>query len=139
MVIQTINDALVQRRVISEPLPLLPFSDWFKKLEQRSKGADEEVMNVIVSPVCNAAMHGPCEFIRLTLRTQPAVKILEFLREMAAADEDIRQSGRTDVEAGGLVALSTVKARAACSSLRDTAPISGEDAHRWVDYWMGYF
>lgn len=59
---------------------------------------------------------------------------------MAAADEAMRQSGRTDVE-GGMASLATTKAQAASATMGAVQPIDAEDAQLWVDYWVskGFF
>ncbi|KAF7968546.1 hypothetical protein HWV62_30169 [Athelia sp. TMB] len=90
------NDALVRSRTIPSPLSLIPFSEWFEKIEQCARGADKAEMTNI-----------------------PALRMLEFFRGMAIADGIVRQSGRTDVEAGGLASLSILKSQAASRSLRE--------------------
>lgn len=71
---------------------------------------------------------------------QPALKLLELFRGMAAADAAMRASGRTDLE-GGMAALATSKAQAASRTMAAVQPLGAEDAQRWVDYWIsqGFF
>ncbi|KZP04184.1 hypothetical protein FIBSPDRAFT_767849, partial [Athelia psychrophila] len=98
-------------------LPLVPFKEWFERLERRSKGADADEMAKI-----------------------PAIKLLEFFRGMSAADEAMRKSGRTDHE-GGMASLSTSKSQSASKTMAEVQPIGVDDSQRWVDYWIskGFF
>ncbi|KAG2050383.1 putative aminoadipate reductase [Suillus hirtellus] len=45
---QPIADALVERKVTSYPLPLVPFAEWLEKLESSAKDLSEETMERIV-------------------------------------------------------------------------------------------
>ncbi|KZP21530.1 hypothetical protein FIBSPDRAFT_1044071 [Athelia psychrophila] len=116
-VITSVANALYRAGVADHHLPLVPFKEWFARLEQRSKGADADEMAKI-----------------------PAIKLLEFFRGMSAADEAMRTSGRTDRE-GGMASLSTSKSQAASKSMAEVQPVGVEDAQRWVDYWTskGFF
>ncbi|KZP21519.1 acetyl-CoA synthetase-like protein [Athelia psychrophila] len=116
-VITSVANALHRAGVADHHLPLVPFKEWFARLEQRSKGADADEMAKI-----------------------PAIKLLEFFRGMSAADEAMRTSGRTDRE-GGMASLSTSKSQAASKSMAEVQPVGVEDAQRWVDYWTskGFF
>ena len=48
-IIQSVADALHRAGVVQENVPLIPFGEWFERLEQRSKGADADEMANIVS------------------------------------------------------------------------------------------
>lgn len=48
-VMRGVSDALLAAKVTSKTLPLLPFGEWFKALEERAKAADEHDMSSIVS------------------------------------------------------------------------------------------
>ncbi|KAF7980198.1 hypothetical protein HWV62_39287 [Athelia sp. TMB] len=112
-IVQSISDALQHEGVIEEPLPLVPFTEWFDRLEQRSKGADEQEMSRV-----------------------PAIKLLEWFRGLSSADALLRQSDCKNIEAGGLVTLSTTKSQMAGSTMAMVRAIGAEDASRWVTYWL---
>ncbi|KZP22007.1 NAD(P)-binding protein [Athelia psychrophila] len=116
-VITSVASAMQRAGLTRRRLPLVPFKEWFARLEQRSKGAYAGEMADI-----------------------PALKLLEFFRGMAAADVVMRTSGRTDLE-GGMASLATSKAQAASQTIAEVQPIGAEDAQRWVDYWIskGFF
>jgi hypothetical protein len=44
-----VADAIFERKITSNPLPLVPFSEWLEKLESSAKVASEESINRIVS------------------------------------------------------------------------------------------
>lgn len=66
---------------------------------------------------------------------QPAIKLQAFFASQAASDKVAREGGLKDREAAGLASLSTTKAQAASSTLRDLPPVDCEDVGRWVAYW----
>ncbi|KZP17473.1 putative aminoadipate reductase [Athelia psychrophila] len=116
-IITSVANALHRARVADHCLPLVPFKEWFERLERRSKGADADEMEKI-----------------------PAIKLLEFFRGISAADEAMRKSGRTDHE-GGMASLSTSKSQSASKTMAEVQPIGVDDSQRWVDYWIskGFF
>ncbi|KZP16286.1 putative aminoadipate reductase [Athelia psychrophila] len=116
-VITSVASAMQRAGITRRRLPLVPFSEWFERLEQRSKNADANEIAKI-----------------------PAIKLLEFFRGMAAADEVMRKYGRTDLEAG-VASLSTFKSQAASQTMAEVQPMGVEDSQRWVDYWIskGFF
>ncbi|KAG1835183.1 putative aminoadipate reductase [Suillus variegatus] len=116
--IQPIADALVERKVTSHPLPLVPFSEWFERLESSAKDLNEETMKRI-----------------------PAIKLLSFFRAMAHSDTAIRASGKMDSEAGGLNLFATAVAERVSPTMKELKPLSSADAAQWLDYWiaMGMF
>ncbi|EGO20261.1 hypothetical protein SERLADRAFT_477663 [Serpula lacrymans var. lacrymans S7.9] len=83
-----VGEALVRKNLITAPLPLVPFYEWFAKVEEiAAKASGEE------------------------LKTIPAVKLLEFMRSLASADKSIRELGSEDAEAAGFTKFSTTKAQ----------------------------
>ena len=133
-VTQSVIDALHHAGVVQESVPLIPFSEWFERLEQRSKGADaDEIADIVSWMLAQAHMLAHAPF-------QPAIKLLDFFRGMASVDEGVRQSGHTDVEVGSAT-LSTAKSQAASKAMAEVEPIRGEDAQLWANYWIskGFF
>ncbi|KZP28667.1 putative aminoadipate reductase [Athelia psychrophila] len=116
-IITSVANALHRAGVAEHCLPLIPFKEWFERLEQRSKGANADEMAKI-----------------------PAIKLMEFFRGMSIADEAMRQSGQTDRE-GGMSSLSTSKSQASSKTMAKVQPIGVEDAQHWVHYWIskGFF
>jgi thioester reductase-like protein len=117
-VMRDVSDALLAAKVTSEFLPLLPFGEWFEALEGRAKAADLHDLNSI-----------------------PAIKLLDFFRMLSSADAVVRESGRKDMQVGGLAAFSTDKSQAASPTINDLPLVSADDAQRWVGYWSakGFF
>jgi len=91
-------------------LPLVPFSDWFGKLESCSTDEMERI---------------------------PGLKLLSFFRKMRNANDGLRIVGSevAYIEAGGLAILSTDKIQRVSKTVREISPLSAEDANRWVRYW----
>ncbi|KAF7968306.1 hypothetical protein HWV62_2396 [Athelia sp. TMB] len=112
-ILKYLSDALYHTGVTSHALPLVPFLEWFGRLEQRSKDADEQSMTDI-----------------------PAIKILEFFRGSSSADAAIRQTNDSNLEAAGLTTLSTIKCQGASNAMKEAPAIDAEDAERWVRYWI---
>ncbi|KAG2145394.1 male sterility protein-domain-containing protein [Suillus bovinus] len=112
MLIQSIADALFERKITSYPLPLVPFSEWFEKLESSAKGLSKE-----------------------TLKRIPAIKLLNFLRFMARSDIAIRASGEMSCEAAGMISLTTAVAERISPTMKELKSLSSADAAQWVDYW----
>ncbi|KAG2117013.1 putative aminoadipate reductase [Suillus discolor] len=115
---QPIADALVERKVTSYPLPLVPFSEWLEKLELSAKDLSEETMERI-----------------------PAIKLLNFMRSMARSDIAIRASGEMGSEVGGMTLFTTAVAERVSPTMKELKSLSSADAAQWVDYWeaMGMF
>ncbi|KAG1790286.1 putative aminoadipate reductase [Suillus plorans] len=115
---QPIADALVERKVTSYPLPLVPFSEWLEKLESSAKDLSQENMERI-----------------------PAIKLLNFMRSMTQSDIAIRASGKIGSEAGGMTLFTTVVAERVSPTMKELKSLSSADAAQWVDYWeaMGMF
>ncbi|KAF9000290.1 putative nonribosomal peptide synthetase [Cyathus striatus] len=84
--------------VEKDSLVTLPFHDWISLVESRAKNANDD-----------------------DLRKIPAIKLIDFYRGMAEADDRIRISGHISAESGGLATLATEKAQiysATLSSIR---------------------
>ncbi|TFK33802.1 acetyl-CoA synthetase-like protein [Crucibulum laeve] len=99
-------------------IPFIPFREWFANLENHARNASQEDLKHI-----------------------PAIKLLDFFRNMAKAEDDILKEGRIDSESGGLAILRTNKMQSISSTLEELLPICAEDAQRWVAYWksVGFF
>lgn len=133
-IIESIADALHRTGITQDVVPLVPFSEWLGRLEQRSQGADAVDMANIVS-VMTLYVHSVTNEL-----FQPAIKLLDFFRGMVTMDEGVRQSGRTDMEVG-LATLSTIKSQAASKAMAEVQSIGKDDAQLWVKYWAskGFF
>jgi len=95
-------------------LPLVPFKQWFDKLEGLAAGASSEDM------------------VRI-----PGLKLLDFYRGMALGDETMRAAGK-DAEAKEAFCqamLSTKKIQRKSATMKNVGPMGTEDVQRWVQYW----
>ncbi|KAG6831500.1 putative NRPS-like protein biosynthetic cluster [Tephrocybe sp. NHM501043] len=93
-------------------LRVVPFPKWLSLLEERSKKAANEDINAI-----------------------PAIKLLEFFRAIAKADQEINKAGRNEVESGGLAKFATLKAQSVSRTMKELQSIAFRDVSRWVNYW----
>ncbi|KZP08006.1 hypothetical protein FIBSPDRAFT_939222 [Athelia psychrophila] len=59
-----------------------------------------------------------------------------WFRGFSSADILIRQSGRKDVEAGGMSTLSTTQSQIVPTAIGTVHAIGAEDAKSWVNYWI---
>lgn len=66
---------------------------------------------------------------------QPAVKLLDFFRQLSAGDLKVTLDGLLDSEAGGLTNFSTCKTQDISKTMRELKPLVSEDVERWVKYW----
>lgn len=96
----------------SHSLDILPVSEWTSRLEQQP-------------------MNGK------TLDDFPALKILEYVRGMAAGDVLAAKAEKAQqpVEAGGLPVFSTARMQRYSATLRDLGAIDVVHARAWVSYW----
>lgn len=95
----------------NRPLPLVPFSEWLKKLET----------------------YGPEDMKRI-----PALKLLLFYRSLAAGDSTLQaleEGEAAEREALGSVKIATDKMQALSPTLRDMPPLTSAEPSRWVAYW----
>lgn len=92
-------------------LPLISWSDWFKKLEACST---EDMQRI------------------------PGLKLLSFFRSLAAGDSTLRELPEAEAmerEALGLVKLATDKLRILSPTTNDMPTLSKEDPALWISYW----
>nr|F8P9P5.2 RecName: Full=Adenylate-forming reductase Nps11; AltName: Full=Benzoic acid reductase; AltName: Full=Nonribosomal peptide synthase-like enzyme 11; Short=NRPS-like [Serpula lacrymans var. lacrymans S7.9]ANX99775.1 benzoic acid reductase [Serpula lacrymans] len=108
---QSIGDALVHNNLLTKPLPIVAFEEWFSRLEQKAIGASAD-----------------------DFKEMPALKLLPFMRMIAQSDKSIRKV-TSDGEAGGFVVFSTTKAQQLSRTMRELAPITAEDVALWMKYW----
>jgi len=102
------NDAL------GGELELLPFEDWFRKLEARSANANEHDLHDV-----------------------PAIKLLRFFRRVGDASNAVSSSAYLEgsVDAGGQPHFNNDKAQEISKTLRDAKPTSAADVKLWIDSW----
>ncbi|KAF5393844.1 hypothetical protein D9757_000419 [Collybiopsis confluens] len=113
-VVQSIRTVLIQEKNLpSDALPLVPFHDWLVNVEQRARESAEAATQNI-----------------------PAIKLVEFLREQANADDALRQSNQQGTESVGLTTLSTVNVRRLSPRTRDIKSLNNSLIEKWVRYWI---
>ncbi|KAF9527250.1 putative aminoadipate reductase [Crepidotus variabilis] len=110
-VIEGINDALVNERVLDKKLPIMEFQKWFSRLEGKSGMNDTQVQDL------------------------PATKLLNFFRPTAEADSLLRQQPQTTSEAGALTDFSTQKVQTISRAIQILPSLQSKDATAWVKYW----
>ncbi|KAF8816011.1 putative aminoadipate reductase [Phlegmacium glaucopus] len=108
-VIKLIGDALVAQKKLESPLAFVSFQKWFSILEAHAQSANE---------------------LRI-----PAVKLLDFFRQMSVGDLQVTSDGRLNAEAGGLTNFSTSKTQDISKAMRDLKPLVSKDIEQWVKYW----
>ncbi|KAI5990800.1 putative aminoadipate reductase [Pisolithus marmoratus] len=105
-IMRPISDALFEKNITRERLPLLRSSEWFHRLEKQAVSASEEKM-----------------------RQVPAIKLLDYLRtfdqQSSGEDSNVLQ-----------VTFATDTAERVSKTMKALPPISRADATRWVDYWV---
>lgn len=114
-IVQGAADALMPLTNNSR-LPLVPWSEWFAKLESCNQDASARI---------------------------PGLKLLPFYRALAAGDAHIRslvdnsrgEDMTSQREALGFVMLATQKMQAVSPTLRNLAAIDEDHPNRWIDYW----
>ncbi|KAF8878948.1 putative aminoadipate reductase [Infundibulicybe gibba] len=112
-IITAIGHALRRRQLANESFPIIPFQQWFGRLEERARTATD----------------GDLELI-------PAIKLLDFFRGVASFDSTLgTQNGQETMESGGVTRFKTDRAEATSVTMRTLPSIGDEDAGRWVDYW----
>ena len=135
---QSIRDTLYQRHLTSSPLPLIPFSEWVTRLDVCAVDSSEANIRRVVSFSIDD------DGARSTI-WQPGIKLLNFMRSLGEADEEIRrQVAASDpmdqsletVEAVGFTSCATEVALRVSETMRTLEPLSAVDAARWVDYWV---
>lgn len=101
-----ISDALFEKNITKERLPLVHSSEWIRRLEKQAIGADEERIQQV-----------------------PAIKLLDYLRKF-----DRPSSGEESGVLA--IMFATDKAERVSKTMGALSPISKSDAMRWVDYWV---
>ncbi|KAJ3517676.1 hypothetical protein NLJ89_g350 [Agrocybe chaxingu] len=97
------------------PLPLIPFHEWVKKVEEKAK-----------SPVAD-------DFEKI-----PGIKLLSFYRKLAEADQISGQNrGSHCMESVGMGDFSTSCIQNVSETMRMVPPIAEADIQRWIAYWKG--
>ncbi|KAI6017888.1 hypothetical protein EDC04DRAFT_2607953 [Pisolithus marmoratus] len=110
-VMKPISDALFEKNITRERLPLLHSSEWFHRLEKQAISANEG-----------------------KIRQVPAIKLLDYLRKF-----DQQSPGKdTSIPA---VTFATDIAERVSKTMKVLPPVSKSDATQWVDYWVsvGWF
>ncbi|KAF8552810.1 hypothetical protein OG21DRAFT_1511059 [Imleria badia] len=90
---------------------MVSFVDWVVQLERRADSATPEHLANI-----------------------PAIKLLEFFRDMARHSEELGQA-ETQVGEAGMVDFSTSKAQRVSKTVARMQAVGDVDAHVWVSYW----
>jgi len=98
MIFKLVDDALVLQKNHT-PFTFISFQKWFSVLEVHAKAANQENENE---------------------QRIPAVKLLDFFRQMSAGDLKAASDGRLDTEAGGLTRFSTCKTQNISKTMRDS-------------------
>ncbi|CAA7263093.1 unnamed protein product [Cyclocybe aegerita] len=97
------------------PLPLIPFYEWFKKVEERAK-----------NPAAN-------DFEKI-----PGIKLLSFYCKLAKADQILgKKPGNHCMESAGMGDFSTSCIQNVSETMRMVPPIAEVDIQRWIAYWKG--
>ena len=101
-------------------LPTVPFAEWFKLLEERAAGAGAPELEKVVRALtcCSRSRH-----VLIARVGQPALKILDFYRDVAAAG------------ANGEGVFDTAQAVQTSPTLAALPPLGEEHVKAWVGYW----
>ncbi|KAG6827401.1 putative NRPS-like protein biosynthetic cluster [Tricholoma furcatifolium] len=111
-VISFIQSAIEQDR--GRHLTIVPFREWLVAIEAHAGQATEK-----------------------TVADIPSIKLLDFFRSVARANDEITSCDSPRREAGGLPTFSIEGMLRECrNTMRDLQPISREDALLWVRYWQ---
>ncbi|RDB20302.1 Non-canonical non-ribosomal peptide synthetase FUB8 [Hypsizygus marmoreus] len=107
-----VNMKTAVKDVLNKDLGVVSFHDWFASLEGRAANATAQDMASL-----------------------PAIKLLQFFRGLAQAnDEDVKLETKGE-ETGGLPTFSTDKMREISATIRDIDQLKADDARAWVGYW----
>ncbi|GLB33171.1 putative acetyl-CoA synthetase-like protein [Lyophyllum shimeji] len=98
--------------VLGRDLKLVSFAEWLSAVEAHGQKAAVE-----------------------TFDTMPAIKLLDFFRSFAQAEDTTKNCDMTRVEAGGLATFSTEKMQRISDLISQLPQIGREDARLWVNYW----
>ncbi|KAF8550124.1 hypothetical protein OG21DRAFT_1420184, partial [Imleria badia] len=112
-IMSSIRDAVLERKsasLTSDDVTMVSFVDWVVQLEKRAYSATpEDLVNI------------------------PAIKLLDFFREMAR-HEELTQA-ETQVGEVGMVDFSTSNSQRVSKTVAHMQPVGDVDAHAWVNYW----
>lgn len=97
--------------VLGRDLELVSLADWFSAIEVHASKATAD-----------------------TFAAVPAVKLLDFFREITRANDTIVDSDKK-VEIGGVATFSTEKMLQMSDVMSHLPQIGREDVRRWVQYW----
>jgi len=97
--------AIVEHKVTSVSLRLVPFLVWLEKLEPSAKDAKDE-----------------------NIKRIPAIKLLNFMRSMTRSDITIRASCEMPSEAGGFTPFATDVVQCVSPTVKELEPLPSADA-----------
>ena len=103
------------KKVLKGDLPIVPFKDWFAKLEELANKPDVSAQDVVsrLSPTLYSTVSD--------VFRQPGVKLLEFYRGVSSGH--------------GLGSFATGKMEEVSETLREVKPLGQHDSDAWVQYW----
>ncbi|KAJ4490659.1 acetyl-CoA synthetase-like protein [Lentinula aciculospora] len=113
-VFKNIRAALIEEKHLSlDALPLVPYREWVDAVEKYASNPTEtDTQNI------------------------PAVKLLEFYRQQAGADDTLRQSDQSIRESVGLTHMSTRNVERLSENMRTLKPLDATLIQEWVKYWV---
>ncbi|KAF8840152.1 acetyl-CoA synthetase-like protein [Paxillus ammoniavirescens] len=113
-VMSSVRDVILeQTSVRSGELSMVPFKDWFSRLEKKSEGASPEDLVDI-----------------------PAIKLLEFFRSTSFKDEWSRTQTAGNMEVGGISSFSVAKSGLVSKTIAQMRPVGEVEARSWIRYWI---
>ncbi|KAJ3918426.1 acetyl-CoA synthetase-like protein [Lentinula edodes] len=111
MILNVQMAVIKSKQLKADALPVVPFHTWFEALQA-----------VVDTPGIETEA--------------PAVKIIDFLRDMARADERIGLHQSEHMEAVGLAPLVTTNIQRISPKIATLSPLGKYDAELWVRYWV---
>ncbi|KXN81584.1 L-aminoadipate-semialdehyde dehydrogenase large subunit [Leucoagaricus sp. SymC.cos] len=117
-VIEAIQGALVDLLGIDPAsLLMIPLPEWIEQLSAKAKDSTPDDLKKI-----------------------PAIKLIEFFREMGQACQAVQPADIDNLEFGGITML-TQNAKELIPTIQTIPSFQGYDARRWVEYWqqVGFF
>ncbi|KAF9072482.1 hypothetical protein BDP27DRAFT_1418094 [Rhodocollybia butyracea] len=113
-VMQHIRGALLEAKGLPpDALPLVPYSNWVSAVEQYARNATDT-----------------------GTQQMPAMKLLDFYRLQATADNALRKSEQNTTESVGLTPLSTYNIQRLSERARTLEPLDSFLVQKWVKYWI---
>ena len=112
------------------PLPLIPYTEWAKKLE--------DIANISAATSAGGGVSaGERNKQKELLDRVPGLKLLEFFQGGAKVEEEMEGEHG---EAMGIPLLDMTQALAASKALQETGDLAVSDAKLWAEYWrsVGY-